>query len=85
MMNAYGSVGWELAAIDTQVSPTVSGPKVLTLMFKREAVAPPPHDGPAGWSSDPLGRHHQRYWDGLRWTEHVLAIDSTASIDFPVK
>jgi len=27
---------------------------------------------PAGWYADPLGRFDQRYWDGSRWTEHVV-------------
>jgi Protein of unknown function (DUF2510) len=26
---------------------------------------------PPGWHPDPSGTHHLRYWDGLRWTEHV--------------
>src|SRR4051812_14530371 len=26
---------------------------------------------PAGWHTDPHGRHQLRYWDGTRWTEHV--------------
>jgi hypothetical protein len=26
---------------------------------------------PAGWFSDPTGRHAQRYWDGLRWSSKV--------------
>lgn len=25
----------------------------------------------AGWHPDPMGRYDQRYWDGVRWTEHV--------------
>lgn len=25
----------------------------------------------AGWYTDPTGRHQQRYWDGLKWTENV--------------
>lgn len=28
---------------------------------------------PAGWFPDPLGRHEQRYWDGVQWTEHVAS------------
>jgi hypothetical protein len=24
-----------------------------------------------GWVSDPSGRYHQRYFDGVRWTDHV--------------
>ena len=32
----------------------------------------PPRGGvPAGWYTDPLGRHQNRYWDGWKWTEHV--------------
>jgi Protein of unknown function (DUF2510) len=26
---------------------------------------------PAGWLSDPSGRHEYRYWDGADWTRHV--------------
>lgn len=26
---------------------------------------------PAQWAPDPFGRHGYRYWDGVRWTEHV--------------
>jgi hypothetical protein len=25
---------------------------------------------PAGWYADPEAPGHQRYWDGVRWTEH---------------
>jgi hypothetical protein len=28
-------------------------------------------DTPASWQPDPTGRHDHRYWDGLRWTDHV--------------
>ena len=34
------------------------------------AAVPPP---PAGqWAADPSGRHELRWWDGGRWTEHVV-------------
>ena len=26
---------------------------------------------PPAWHPDPTGRFHHRYWDGVRWTEHV--------------
>jgi hypothetical protein len=26
---------------------------------------------PPGWYADPLGNHETRYWDGMKWTEHV--------------
>jgi hypothetical protein len=38
-----------------------------------------------GWYQDPQGRFPQRYWDGTRWTEHVVdthqnqAVDTTAA------
>ena len=28
---------------------------------------------PAGWFTDPTGRHEHRYWDGSAWTEHVAS------------
>jgi len=37
------------------------------------------HVPPAGWYSDPTGRHTQRYWDGTRWTEHVATGASTVT------
>ncbi|MGH8861069.1 MAG: phospholipid scramblase-related protein [Jatrophihabitantaceae bacterium] len=48
---------------------------------------PPPQQpapaSPAGWYSDPLGRHEMRYYDGRQWTEHVSSHGRTA-IDPPV-
>ncbi len=40
------------------------------------AELPPPPVG--GWWSDPTGRHERRYWDGSRWTEHVMDGDTPA-------
>jgi hypothetical protein len=30
---------------------------------------------PAGWLSDPAGRHEARYWDGTDWTDRVRDAD----------
>ncbi len=35
------------------------------------AATLPPPPVPAGWKSDPLGRHDLRYWDGVEWTDDV--------------
>jgi len=41
------------------------------------------HTGiPAGWMTDPSGRHQQRYWSGTAWTEHV-ADDGAPGLDPP--
>ena len=37
---------------------------------------------PAGWMTDPSGRHEQRYWSGSAWTEHVTD-GGTPGIDPP--
>lgn len=34
---------------------------------------------PAGWLPDPTGRFHVRYWDGVRWTEHVATSGRAAT------
>jgi len=39
------------------------------------AAAPPP-----GWHPDPVARHEHRYWDGDRWTEHVVS-GGTPAVD----
>ena len=42
---------------------------------KQRTSLPIPDDAvptvPAGWKSDPTGRHQFRYWDGFHWTENV--------------
>ena len=35
----------------------------------------------AGWMKDPSGRHSSRYWDGWRWTEHVMSAKRVPGID----
>src|SRR5215211_5874004 len=35
-------------------------------------MAPGPQQAPAGWHPDPWQRSEHRYWDGARWTEHVV-------------
>lgn len=35
------------------------------------AFAPTVAAAPAGWMTDPMGRHQYRYWDGLKWTTSV--------------
>lgn len=35
---------------------------------------------PNGWYPDPTGRHAQRFWDGTRWTDHVVT-GSSRSVD----
>jgi len=36
-----------------------------------EAQSIPARLPPPLWSPDPTGRHELRYWDGVRWTQHV--------------
>jgi len=40
-------------------------------------------DVPAAWFPDPFQRYEQRYWDGGRWTEHVVS-GGLKGIDPPV-
>lgn len=34
-----------------------------------------------GWVSDPSGRYHQRYFDGVRWTDHVADEHGRRGVD----
>ena len=47
-----------------------------------EAPTPVPDGPPFGWYTDPSGRHQLRYWDGMRWSEHV-SDQGVSSIDHP--
>lgn len=40
---------------------------------------------PPQWAPDPYGQHRLRYWDGLRWTEHVSdpAASSPNTVQIP--
>jgi hypothetical protein len=43
----------------------------------------------AGWRPDPYRRHEQRYYDGARWTEHVIdqgapGVDPTLAAPTPI-
>ncbi|MGI8808756.1 MAG: DUF2510 domain-containing protein [Acidimicrobiales bacterium] len=36
-----------------------------------------------GWKRDPWARFAGRYWDGTRWTEHVVSHDQVRTVDAP--
>src|SRR4051794_3379509 len=38
----------------------------------------------AGWHKDPSGRHELRFWDGDRWTEHVVD-EGFPGLDHPTR
>lgn len=46
---------------------------------RTEPVSTP--ERPGGWKPDPAGRHFSRYWDGGRWTEHVMSAERVPTID----
>lgn len=67
---ALGSLGWE--AVGVTSSDKTIGLNEIVVLLKREAPGYPPHDNTAAvWAKDPSGRFEQRFWDGLRWTDHV--------------
>lgn len=82
-LNELGALGWELvnlAAVDRSL-----GVNSLVAVLKRQALGlPAPEGDPAGWLADPSGRFVRRYWDGLRWTEHVADAAGGQSTDSPV-
>jgi hypothetical protein len=38
---------------------------------------------PAGWMTDPSGKHDERYWSGTEWTEHVMNDGTPANDPLP--
>ena len=80
-LSALGSLGWEVCGF-ASVDPTI-GVNAYTAILKRQVASlSPPDDVTAGWRHDPSGRGVQRFWDGFRWTEHIIS-DGVQSTDFP--
>lgn len=81
-INALGLVGWEVcgfAAADKTV-----GFNAYTAILRRERASfPPPEDLAAAWKPDPAKHGQYRFWDGLRWSEHI-STDNVKTIDYPM-
>ena len=70
-----------LAARNTGIAAVVIG--LMTFRWStavRSRAAQAFAASPAGWQPDPAGRYQARYWDGGRWTEHVIT-DGTQTTD----
>lgn len=81
-LNALGSIGWQAVGI-TAADPTI-GLNSYTVILKRPAAGwTEPADLTAAWCPDPTGRHVQRYWDGLRWTQHATDTSGVQVVDWP--
>ncbi|MCU1358944.1 MAG: hypothetical protein JWN99_233 [Ilumatobacteraceae bacterium] len=80
-LNELGSLGWELVDVDMHRGVVIGE---LYAVLKRPALSfAPPEPMDANWHRDPSERFDQRYWDGVRWTEHVTGPNGQA-IDHPV-
>ncbi len=69
----------------TDRDPSRAGPPPGTRPDPPDGVArsdATPGGTPPGWFRDPFVRHHERYWSGSAWTEHVTD-DGTPSTDPP--
>lgn len=80
-LNALGSLGWETVGLSA-ADPTIGTNRIIVLLKRRIAPWPSPAGSEGGWHPDPTGRFATRYWDGLRWTEHV-SDGTTQTTDFP--
>lgn len=81
-LNAMGSLGWEVAGI-TAVDPTI-GLNSYTALLKRPTFGwLQPTDPSPAWLADPTARFTRRYWDGLRWTQHVTTAEGATDTDYP--
>lgn len=81
-LNGLGSLGWEVVGI-TAVDPTI-GLNSYTALLKRQVLDwPAPATAAADWYPDPTGRFVVRYWDGLRWTQHVTDPAGDPATDYP--
>ncbi len=82
-LNDLGAVGWELVNFAT-VDRTLGANTLMAIMKRPARGLPGPDDPAPRWMTDPAGRFARRYWDGLRWTEHVADEAGGQSTDSPV-
>lgn len=80
-LNAAGTLGWEAVGI-TAADPTLGFNQIVVLLKRPIPAWPAPPTSEAAWHSDPTGRFATRYWDGIRWSEHV-SDGTTQTTDFP--
>ncbi|MHB8467145.1 MAG: DUF2510 domain-containing protein [Acidimicrobiales bacterium] len=64
------SVPWILIAIAAGMT-VVLGAVLAVVGIARRARPAHVSPTPAGWYADPGGSGRLRYWDGIRWTEHM--------------
>jgi hypothetical protein len=65
------------------VDPTI-GLNSYTAVLKRPVLDwPTPADPAPAWHPDPTSRFDRRYWDGLRWSQHVTNAAGTTEKDYP--
>lgn len=71
-----GAEGWEVVA--SAGVRQEHGFNALVMVLKRPIIPPAglPDGTPAEWYEDPCGRWDRRYWDGYRWTAHVVRMVS---------
>ena len=50
---------------------TPQAPLAPNALVGMGSYAPLPRPSPPQWAPDPSGRNHWRWWNGLRWTDHV--------------
>lgn len=78
-----GRAGWEVVGI-TGVDRTLSFNAVIAILKRPGAErAAPENAGTAAWHPDPWGRHHQRYWNAMYWTHHIIDHAGVQSTDVP--
>lgn len=56
---------------DGQTNPAPGSERHQQPSMHTTPQSQPSQSAPGGWHADPTGRHQVRYFDGLRWTEHV--------------
>jgi hypothetical protein len=78
-----GVLGWEVCGFASADKTIGLNESVVLLKRERLGLPPPAETAIPEWYPDPSGRFELRYWDGLRWTDHVSA-DGKTSTDWPL-
>jgi hypothetical protein len=68
---SFGGLVFALGLIALAVGLVRRGRAAPVAPWPTQPAQPVQPAAPAGWYPDPSGASGQRYWDGVRWTDHV--------------
>ena len=80
-LNELGVEGWELVGFAPHEG--IGASLAAVLKRGRRALELPGAGTPEGWLADPSGRHPDRWWDGVQWSQWMRDREGGTRLEDP--